>query len=123
MIFGSTVGYDSIYSYPYESRKITDLRLQISNIEESIWDLRNNRAGITKEITKLKNKNRKKYGIIIDDYSEKIIEEFETLKECYDYIDKAIVKKSIKSIRTINVPIILILINTNSIYMYFPLLN
>lgn len=23
MIFGSTVGYDSIYSYPYESRKIT----------------------------------------------------------------------------------------------------
>ena len=23
MIFGNTVGYDSIYSYPYESRKIT----------------------------------------------------------------------------------------------------
>lgn len=82
-----------------ESRKITDLRLQISNTEEAIWDLRNKRAGIRQEITKLKNKNRKKYGIIIDDYSEKIIEEFETLKECYDYIDKAIVKKSIKSIR------------------------
>lgn len=82
-----------------ESRKITDLRRQISNIEKAIWDLRNKRIGITKEITKLKNKNRKKYGVIINDYSKDIIEEFETLKECYDYIDKAIVKKSIKSIR------------------------
>lgn len=82
-----------------ESRKIIDLRLQISNIEESIWDLRNKRAGIRQEITKLKNKNRKKYGVIINDYSKDIIEEFETLKECYDYIDKAIVKKRIKSIR------------------------
>lgn len=82
-----------------ESRKITDLRLQISNIEKSIWDLRNKRAGIRQEITKLKNKNRKKYGVIINDYSEDLKEEFETLKECYDYIDKAIVKKHIKSIR------------------------
>lgn len=82
-----------------ESRKITDLRLQISNIEESIWDLRNKRAGIRQEIIKLKNKNRKKYGIIINDYSEKIIEEFETLKECYDYIDRMTRKNKVSNIR------------------------
>ena len=81
-----------------KDRIITDLRIQINNVEEEIWDLRNERARIRQEIAKLKNKNRKKYGIAINDYKEQIVEEFETLKECYDYIDKTIAKKSIKNI-------------------------
>ena len=83
-----------------KDRIITDLRIQINNLEEETWDLRNERAGIKQEITKLKNKNRKKYGVLIDrkDYKEDIIEEFETLKECYDYIDKMIAKNKIRKI-------------------------
>ena len=80
---------------------ITDLIIQINNVEEEIWDLRNERAGLKREITKLENKNRKKFGVVIirKDYKEDIIEEFETLKECYDYIDKMIAKNKISKIR------------------------
>lgn len=83
-----------------ETRKITDLRIQIDSAEESICDLRNEKVRIKQKITKLKNKNRKKYGvIIIRKNDENIVEEFETLKECYDYIDKMTIKNKVSNIR------------------------
>lgn len=84
-----------------KDRIITDLRIQINNVEEEIWNLRNERANIKQEITKLKNKNRKKYGVAIirKDYKEDIVEEFETLNECYDYIDRTTRKNKVSNIR------------------------
>ena len=74
-----------------KDRIIKDLRIQI----------RNERANIKQEITKLKNKNRKKYGVAIirKDYKEDIVEEFETLNECYDYIDRMTRKNKVSNIR------------------------
>ena len=43
----------------------------------------------------------KKFGVVIirKDYKEDIIEEFETLKECYYYIDKMTIKNKVSNIR------------------------
>ncbi|TKZ29731.1 hypothetical protein [Brachyspira catarrhinii] len=80
---------------------ISNLRQRINDVEMLIFDLRNERANIKQELTKLKNMNRKKYGVLIvrKDYKEDIIEEFETLKECYDYIDKEIKNQKIQEIQ------------------------
>ena len=37
--------------------------------------------------------------IIIRKNDENIVEEFETLKECYDYIDKMTIKNKVSNIR------------------------
>lgn len=80
-----------------------DLEIKSSKLEEENFDLNNERVKISNKIKRLENMNRKKYAVVIitQSYKEECVKEFETLKECYDYIDDKIIYmlKNIKNIR------------------------
>lgn len=85
MIFGSTVGYDSIYSYPYESRKITvqemmeNIPLYDSENGKSSNEKTKNRKGcdITESESKIVKALYSKINSKIDSYIQKIMNKYE----------------------------------------------
>jgi hypothetical protein len=83
MIFGSTVGYDSIYSYPYESRKIT-VQEMMENIPlydsgKSSNERTKNRkvCDITESESKIVKALYSKINSKIDSYIQKIMNKYE----------------------------------------------
>ena len=75
MIFGSTVGYDSIYSYPYESRKIT-VQEMMENIP--LYDSENRKmCDITESESKIVKALYSKINSKIDSYIQKIMDKYE----------------------------------------------
>ena len=85
MIFGSTVGYDSIYSYPYESRKITvqemmeNIPLYDSEKGKSSNERTKNRkvCDITESESKIVKALYSKINSKIDSYIQKIMNKYE----------------------------------------------
>ena len=85
MIFGSTVGYDSIYSYPYESRKITvqemmeNIPLYDSEKGKSSNEKTKNRkvCDITESESKIVKALYSKINSKIDSYIQKIMNKYE----------------------------------------------
>ena len=85
MIFGSTVGYDSIYSYPYESRKITvqemmeNIPLYDSEKGKSSNERTKNRkvCDITESESKIVKALYSKINSTIDSYIQKIMNKYE----------------------------------------------
>lgn len=85
MIFGSTVGYDSIYSYPYESRKITvqemmeNIPLYDSEKGKSSNERTENRkvCDITESESKIVKALYSKINSKIDSYIQKIMNKYE----------------------------------------------
>ena len=85
MIFGSTVGYDSIYSYPYESRKITvqekmeKIPLYDSEKGQSSNEKTKNRkvCDITESESKIVKALYSKINSKIDSYIQKIMNKYE----------------------------------------------
>ena len=85
MIFGSTVGYDSIYSYPYESRKITvqemmeNIPLYDSEKGKSSNERTENRkvCDITESESKIVKALYSKINSKIDSYIQKIMDKYE----------------------------------------------
>ena len=85
MIFGSTVGYDSIYSYPYESRKITvqemmeNLPLYDSEKGKSSNERTENRkvCDITESESKIVKALYSKINSKIDSYIQNIMDKYE----------------------------------------------
>ena len=85
MIFGSTVGYDSIYSYPYESRKITvqemmeNIPLYDSEKGKSSNEKTKNRkvCDITESESKIVKALYSKTNSKIDSYIQKIMNKYE----------------------------------------------
>ena len=81
MIFGNTVGYDSIYSYPYESRKITvqemmeNIPLYDSEKGKSSNERTENRkkCDITESESKIVKALYSKINSKIDSYIQKIM--------------------------------------------------
>ena len=79
-----------------------ELRQKLLTKEEESDFLRNKRANINKKITTIKNKDRKKFGISIirRELGADNVVEFDTLQECYNFIDvkmKDYRKKKIKT--------------------------
>ena len=85
MIFGSTVGYDSIYSYPYESRKITvqemmeNIPLYDSEKGKSSNEKTKNRkvCDSTESESKIVKALYSKINSKIDSYIQKIMNKYE----------------------------------------------
>lgn len=85
MIFGSTVGYDSIYSYPYESRKITvqemmeNIPLYDSEKGKSSNERTENRkvCDITESESKIVKALYSKINSKIDSYIQNIMDKYE----------------------------------------------
>ena len=85
MIFGSAVGYDSIYSYPYESRKITvqemmeNIPLYDSEKGKSSNERTENRkvCDITESESKIVKALYSKINRKVDSYIQKIMDKYE----------------------------------------------
>lgn len=85
MIFGNTVGYDSIYSYPYESRKITaqemmeNIPLYDSEKGKSSNERTENRkvCDITDSESKIVKALYSKINSKIDSYIQTIMDKYE----------------------------------------------
>ena len=85
MIFGSTVGYDSIYSYPYESGKITvqemmeNIPLYDSEKGKSSNERTENRkvCDITESESKIVKALYSKINSKIDSYIQNIMDKYE----------------------------------------------
>ena len=94
----------SLIDEEYEElrQKLLELRQKLLTKEKESDSLRNKRANINKEITTIKNKDRKKFGISIirrEKGADNVVE-FDTLQECYNFIDvkmKDYRKKKIKT--------------------------
>lgn len=80
-------------------KAIKDLRAKICDFENTDFKLRNEKANLNFKISELKNLKRKKFGVMVIMKNENTEREFETLKECSDYINTIEINKEIIYIR------------------------